>query len=211
MVSCPNKCNGIACSLKEGILPRCLILEIDGRIQSRGAVIVGINPGHSKPHERNYYVKNGQSYDRVIEYWNAYIRKRKYYSSLRSFVDQLGFRGPILWTELVKCENMRGVRSPPLQTFRICTKTYLRRELGLIPDNWPLIAVGGEVYKALAYRFPSRIVVGIPHPTGSYGYFSRLFDKNGELFRTFKLPFKELWDGKNGKAIWFNAKNRHIR
>ncbi|MCK4576519.1 hypothetical protein KAU34_08945 [candidate division WOR-3 bacterium] len=214
MVSCSNKCNGIACNLEEGILPRCLILEIDSHTQSGGVVIVGINPGHSKPYERNYYIKNGQSYDKVVEYWNAHIRKRKYYSSLRSFVNQLGFQGPILWTELVKCENMQEVRSPPLQTFRICTKTYLSRELDLIPDNsdnWPLIAVGREVYKALAYRFPTRIVVGIPHPTGSFGYFSKLFDRNGELLKIFKLPPEKLWDGKSGRAVWFDAKNGQIR
>lgn len=185
MVSCSNKCNGIACSLKKGILPRCLMLEIDSRTQSRGVVIVGINPGRSKPDEQNYYIKNGQSYDEVVEYWRVHICGLKYYSSLRSFVDQLGFRGPILWTELVKCENKRGVRIPPLQTFRICTKTYLSRELELIPDKWPLIAVGGEVYKALAYRFPTRIIVGIPHPTGSYGHFSKLFGKNDKLLETF--------------------------
>lgn len=211
MVSCSNKCNGIACNLEEGILPRCLILEIDSRTQSGGVVIVGINPGHSKSHERNYYIKNGQSYDKVVEYWNAHIRKRKYYSSLRSFVNQLGFQGHILWTELVKCENMRRVRSPPLQTFRICTKTYLSRELDLIPDNWPLIAVGGEVYKALAYRFPTRIVVGIPHPTGAFGLFPKLFDRNGELLKIFKLPPEKLWDGKSGRAVWFDAKNGQIR
>lgn len=212
MVSCSNKCDGIVCNLKEGILPRCLILENDSRTQSRGTIIVGINPGHSKQHERNYYIKNGQSYDKVAEYWNTYIRNRKYYSSLRSFVDQLGFRGPILWTELVKCENALEVKMPPLQTFRICTKTYLSAELRLVPDNWPLIAVGGEAYKALAYRFPNYIVIGIPHPTGSYGHFSKLFDENGKLFKTFKPPFKEeLWDGKSGRAIWFDAKNRHIR
>jgi hypothetical protein len=211
MVSCSNKCNGIVCSLKEGVLPRCLILEIDGRTQARGSVIVGINPGHSKPPERNYYIKNGQSYDKVVEYWNASIRNRKYYSWLRLLVDQLDFTGPILWTELIKCENMQGVRIPPLQTFRTCTRTYLSTELKLISNEWPLIAVGGEVYKALAYRFPSHIVIGIPHPTGSYGQFSSLFDKKRELLKAFRLPYEELWDGRSGKAIWFDATNRRTK
>lgn len=212
IVSCSNKCKDIACNLEKGILPRCLILEIDSRTQRRrGVVIVGINPGHSKSQEREYYKRNGQSYDKVVEYWNARIWKLKYYQSLRKFVNQLGFQGPILWTELVKCENTQGVKSPPLQTFRICTKTYLSRELDLIDEKWPLIAVGGEVYKALAYLFPTRIVVGIPHPTGSFGLFRKLFDRNDELLKIFKLPRKKLRDGKSGRAVWFDAKNGQIR
>ncbi|MFQ5788318.1 MAG: hypothetical protein ACE5H1_10115 [Thermodesulfobacteriota bacterium] len=39
-------------------------------------------------------------------------------------------------------------------------------------------AVGNEVFKILGYRFPERIVIGIPHITGSYGQFHKLFSKN---------------------------------
>jgi len=211
MVNCSNKCPGVAYNPQEGFLPRCLILEIDDRALDGGTVICGINPGNSNSHERSYYIENGKSYDKVKEYWKNHIQKRKYYSWLKRFVDQLGFSGPILWTELVKCSNAERGKMPPLQTFRVCTKTYLSAELGLIPNNWPLIAVGGEVYKALAYRFPNRIVIGTPHVTGAFGYFPKLFDKNGDLYHKFKLPCNELWDGKDGKAIWFDAKNRCIR
>jgi hypothetical protein len=210
MVKCHNQCNDILCRPQEGILPRCLILDIEGRTQSRGTVIVGINPGPSKPHERNYYIKEGQNYQNVLDYWEEYIRKRKYYHSLRSFVDQLGFDGPILWTELVKCENAPGIIKPTLQTFRICTNTYLREELKYVPAHWPIIAVGGEAYKALAYLFPHHIVIGIPHPSGSYGHFSKLFNTQDKLHKIFRPTFEELWDGKYGKAIWFDAIQKRI-
>ena len=211
MVNCSNKCPGTAYNPQEGFLPRCLILEIDDRALAGGTAIVGINPGNSNSHERSYYIKNGKSYDKVEEYWKNHIQKRKYYSWLKRFADQLGFSGPILWTELMKCENAERGKMPPLQTFRVCTKTFLSVEPGLIPDDWPLIAVGGEVYKALAYRFPNRIVIGIPHITGAYGYFFKLFDKNGDLSHNFKLSNDKLWDGNDGKAQWFDGKNGNIR
>lgn len=126
----------------------------------------------------------------------------KYYNSLRKLVNELGFTGPILWTELVKCESETPGELPPLQTFRDCTKIFLTEELKLIPENCPLIAVGKQVYNALAYRYPSRIVIGVPLPTGSYGHFPKLFDNSGKVVQTINPPFRELWDGISGKAVW---------
>lgn len=206
MVSCKNSCLGIALNLRKGIIPRCLIFETDGRKQNRGSVVVGINPGRSRADEQNFYVSTGQTYEQVVAYWKKQINKRRYYKWLEDLINQMDFSGPILWTELVKCESAVGGKIPPLQTFRICTKTYLSEELKSIPTNWPLIAVGREAYKALAYRYPNHIVVGVPHPTGSYGQFSKLFNKNKQLLSVLKPKFNELWDGKNGKAIWLDTR-----
>jgi hypothetical protein len=106
MMACSQRCKGIARNIREGILPRCLILEIKGRIGSKGSVIVGINAGRSKSAERKFYCSNGQNYEQVMEYWQQIISLRSYYIRLRNLVNQLGLNRPILWTELVKCENL---------------------------------------------------------------------------------------------------------
>lgn len=110
--------------------------------------------------------------------------KHSYYKFLRAFVNCVGYGGPILWTELVKCECNSADIVLPLQTFRICTDKYLKKELQAVPNDWPLIAVGREAHKALSYLFPEKSVLGVPHPTSSRGYFSKMFkkDTNREQF-----------------------------
>ena len=207
MVACNHRCPGIALDHRKGILPRCLILETGGREANKGSVIVGINPGRSKPHEQEFYCSNGQTYEQVIAYWQEYIGyHHRYYAKLRALVTELGFNGPILWTELVKCENTSAVSGlPPLQTFRTCTQTYLQKELQAVPSDWPLIAVGNESYKALAYIFASRTVIGVPHPTGSYGHFDNLFDTKDRLLPKVKILTRDIVSGEGGKAVWLTV------
>ncbi|MGH9364294.1 MAG: hypothetical protein ACRD1B_03385 [Thermoanaerobaculia bacterium] len=47
--------------------------------------------------------------------------------------------------------------------------TAVTRELESVPAEWPLVGVGAEPYKALAYLYPNRAVLGVPHPTGARG------------------------------------------
>lgn len=211
MLNCSQNCPGISLNQKNGILPRCLIFEArESTDLKNGCVIVGINPGHCKPDEREYYLGNGISYDSILEYWRQRISGCKYYMALRKFGEELGLIGPILWTELVKCENKQGLRELPLRTFRTCTMKYLSQELDIAPADWPLIAVGKEVYHALAYLYPKRILIGIPHPTGSYGHFKKLFNEEARLLEQFKQTFTQMkasfgslawFDGKKGRAI----------
>jgi hypothetical protein len=86
--------------------------------------------------------------------------------------------GPILWTELVKCENKTKGILPPLQTFRKCINIFLNEELEAVPEAWPLLAVGRETYKALAYIYSSKTIIGIPHPTSSRGHFQEMIKGN---------------------------------
>jgi hypothetical protein len=207
MVRCNIHCRGIALNHPEGILPRCLILETEGRAEGRGSVIVGINPGRSKPSEREFYRSNGQTYEQELIYWRNHIYNHRYYRRLRHFANELGFHGAILWTELVKCENESATSGqPPLQTFRTCTETYLKKELQAVPDDWPLIGVGTESYKALAYIFASRIVIGVPHPTGSYGQFPRLFDAENHLLPEITAQVENLSNGVRREAAWLSAR-----
>lgn len=207
LVRCNIHCRGIALNHSDGILPRCLILEAEGRAEGKGSVIVGINPGRSKAHEREFYRLNGQTYEQEIRYWQKFIARHPYYRRLRNFADEMGFNGPILWTELVKCENASAESGlPPLQTFRTCTETYLQRELQAVPRDWALIAVGTESYKALAYMFASRVVIGVPHPTGSRGQFARLFDQDKRLLPGVKAQTKNISNGGRGEAVWLSVK-----
>ena len=96
-------------------------------------------------------------------------------------VHALELKGPVLWTELVKCQSEPEVKELPVQTLRTCSGEFLRRELERLPENWPLFGVGWEAYKALAYLFSARTVIGVPHPTGSYGHFTALFEERRPL------------------------------
>ncbi len=112
-------------------------------------------------------------------------------------------QGPILWTELAKCEAKKATQIS-VQTLRTCMRIYLAEELKLVPQNWPIIAAGAEAYKALAYRFADHIVLGVPHPTGSHGQFTKLINDK-EMLTLMKSSLKQFLDGNREKAGWVNA------
>jgi hypothetical protein len=116
--------------------------------------------------------------------------------------DALGLEGRILWTELAKCESATG-KTVPLQTLRTCSATFLQRELKAVPEKWPLLAAGRETYKALAYQFPSRTILGVPHPTGSRGDFDALFE-NGLLLEAAKTKGVRTL-ASHGASFWLTA------
>lgn len=209
LVNCSFKCNGISCDQNKGIIPRCLVLEIDGRTKEKGCVIVGINPGIPRsPSEHNYYVSKGISYDSLLSYyWKRPkgIHNHPYYTRLGELANCLELTGPILWTELVKCESQERGKLPPVQTFRVCVEKFLNDELRSVPDDWPIIAVGREAYKAMAYLYPKRIVIGVPHPTSSRGYFSNLFDKNKNIKFHFRIHVSKLWENGRGLETWLGS------
>jgi hypothetical protein len=203
MVNCQENCEGIARDLSRGILPRCLFLEMQGSDLSKGTVIVGINPGQSDDEERAFYRQHGRAYVQVVKFWGTIKESNQYYAKLRNLARGFDLRGSILWTELVKCENAEKGKLPPLQTFRVCTRSFLNEELAAIPNDWPLIGIGREAYKALAYLYPNRTVIGVPHPTGSFGNFNELFEDNkvreGKLKDVCRVSIE-----KSGQAIWLS-------
>jgi len=217
MLKCTKYCPGILLDPENGVLPRCLVFENDGRGDIRkGCIIIGINPGHSSKYEREFYREKGKGYNGILNYWKnpnskrRPISERSYYKSLRRLADEFGLTGPILWTELVKCEKIKGVRSIPLQTYRTCIRYYLNKELSLAPENWPVIAASRRVYNALAYMYPKGNIIGVPHPTGPYAnkYFKHLFYKNTKLLKSVKKMFTRKMGMKFGRIFWLDGKRR---
>ena len=194
MVRCPNRCNGIANNPAAHILPRCLFWDAGNPCRSeqnnltgehdkdidkvqgqklKGAIVAGINPGRSSSTERNFYKTHKNSYASTVQWWEN--NTIAYYTRMRRLLCGLGYSGPVLWTEIAKCE--KASKSPvPEQTFRTCMELYLVNELKEVPSNWTIFAVGKTTYNALSFAFRTRAIVGVPHPTGSRGYFSNLFD-----------------------------------
>lgn len=181
MVACTENCSGINCSRAKGILPRCLYLEDDAHNSTEAAtVIIGINPGKSNPAEQSVY-KRSPEYKSVAKYWKENIKNTHlYYTRLRNFANELSCQSAFLWTELVKCEKKENFKIP-LQTYRICTNKYLRKELECVPQKSLLLAAGKETYRAASLLFPNRIVLGIPHP--SRNEFVGMFKGNGPVHR----------------------------
>jgi hypothetical protein len=208
MVACDHRCGGVSCDQLEGILPRCLILEIAGRSDGCGCAVVGINPGHARAAEIAYYKRKGTKYEVVVQYWRETIASFQYYVRLRKLMNAFGLNGPILWTELAKCENAPGTKFPPLKTLRDCTGRFLTQELEVIPLEWPLIGVGKEAYQSLAYRYPTKTVIGIPHPTGAYGdRFSRHLPE-GRLHSESNAAVRRIISNPPGELLWIGDVGR---
>jgi len=178
-----SKYSDIICNPEKGIVPRCLSYESEHRDpRKQGSVIVGLNPGSMKRfidvqnkiksfrnrndglfsyHKIDGYLKKRFMFDDI----NNKHKAHPYYRNLRNLVNQLKLDGPILWTEIVKCESkMRGKLS--VRTIRDDINRYLLKEIDATPTNWPLIGVGDEAYKILSYYFNKRLVIGVPHVTG---------------------------------------------
>lgn len=176
LVKCPLRCEGIVNSPEKGIIPRCLILE-ESNLNILGCIIVGINPGSAKRYEREAYMKNC-SYNQVLYIWQHRIRNLRYYKYSRGLAEKLGFRGAILWTEICKCEKRQKQKDIPIETIRKCINRYLIKELNAVEKTVgaqiPIIALGNTAYQILCLLFPNFFIIGVPHPTGSYGHFAEL-------------------------------------
>lgn len=214
LIRCKIGCSDINCSQEKGIIPRGLRFE-EGSRKGNGLIIVGLNPGHIKDDEREAYAdlhRRGKfTYDRVQEARKRVKEVRKkgsiYSKKLRDFANEVGFSGPILWTNLVKCENNKGTKSLSVQTKRVCVRTYLIEELKAAPGDWPVIAAGKEAFKALTYLCPNRVIIGIPHPTGGGRDFWRLLKKVGKkkwaVRKKYKKLVEEICTGSDHGAAWF--------
>ena len=200
LIRCGKQCNGIVNKPEEGIFPHCLILETDKRSRYNPCVIVGLNPGHASADERTYMNSN-RGYKSFISYWKDKKYNHPYYKNLRDLAEIVSLTGPILWTEIVKCECNKDTIPVPMHTISSCMKEYLFEELKKVDESWPLIGAGKKAYFALAYCYPGRTVIGVPHPTGSHGDFGS-FINNEALKETCRSSLKNPLIRYHNRAIW---------
>lgn len=205
LVLCDQPCEGIVCNRKTGQIPRCMYFETENRSGGLGAAVVGLNPGPASEVERKFYDQKGCSYASVVSWMRGdggahFGIRHRYYHRLKDLLGGLDLHGPILWTELAKCESAEKGKLPPLSTFRNCMNSFLQGEIEAIPPDWPLFGVGREAFTALAYRFVNRIVIGVPHPTGSRGGFRNLFDTERNLRHEVQQVAKKAFESTG--AVW---------
>ena len=206
VVRCTEACAGVVHDAAAGILPRCPIIE-RAECRERGCLVVATHPCRSKPQEQACYREKGPSYEVVTAYWQQNVDQIAYYKSLRQLFDLVSLTGPIIWSNLAKCENSSEVKgSIPLQTLRVCARHFLWKELEVTPQDWPAFGLGREAFKALAYLEPTRTVIGIPHPTGSSGQFRELFVNGrpgqGRLRDNVALALSDALANVTPVAVW---------
>ncbi|MEK7310231.1 MAG: hypothetical protein AAB038_05380 [Planctomycetota bacterium] len=212
LVKCKKQCEGVKHNLKKGIIPRCLWFDTFKSKNNKGCIVIGINPGIPKNEdERDFYKSKFTLYDKHLEWLKdrTYVYNKGesgYYTKLVNFIRSVGIKGPIHWTDLVKCQFKRkGRKLPPKDTISICTGKFLMKELKIIPRKWPIIAVATSVFKQVKNNH-EHSVIGIPHPTGSHGDFDGLIGSKKKLSEIKKLLSKSRKMFQ--QAQWFQGKSR---
>ncbi|MDD5474301.1 MAG: uracil-DNA glycosylase family protein [Candidatus Methanoperedens sp.] len=176
LVKCNLKCEGINNNPKEGIIPRCLMVEKGNG--SNSCIVVGLNPGKCNEDEKKYYLGHGIKYESLLRYFSeSNLKNIPYFKKTRDLITtQLGFKGDIVWTNLVKCECKGENGKIPIQTLRVCINRFLREEVK-ISNCSTIFALGNEAFKFCALGFPNHFIVGIPHPKARFGDFDKFNEK----------------------------------
>lgn len=210
LVRCNTSCKGVKHNQRQGILPRSLWLN--DREKNSGLVIIGINPGRAKKKERKCYRNHIQNkgnkslYNLTVRWLKGYFEwskprrehKSSYFTKLKILIEKIGFNGPILFTDLVKCQNKyKKKRFPPIETIRTCISKYLNKELD-ITSLWPIITLGKDVFNIIACRYLDRTIIGIPHISGAYG----ISMKHNAKFKEIEILLNKSRKGKI-TAKWY--------
>lgn len=207
---CTNRCDGAA-KRANGVIPRCLYLQPgntnskdSSTNQAAGAIVVGLNPGRSVLKERVLYkglLRQGEPlYAKTVEYLEVLFRTEHYYKATEGFVRSLcrslygeAWSGPLLWTELAKCELAEGQKHVPKDMATTCSRRFLSRELEAAPPEWPVFAIGRQAYDAACLMSPRRAVIGVPHTTGSWhGAFAQLCKASAKETKEAKVMVKHI-------------------
>ena len=199
-IHCPRKCEGVFSDVNGGILPRGLYFE-ERNENKIGCSIIGINPGSACEAEKRSY-NAATTYKEMDALWNDRIKSFSYFRRAVNVADNLGITGSIIWTDLVKCTSSQGTKTIPEQTFRNCSDLFLKRELDLIPLNWPIFALGRVTYSRLKKSQLDRAIIGIYHPYSAYN--SGYFKKMAEILEEAHLTYLELLYNGGEKEVWLS-------
>ena len=195
--------------------------------------IFGINPGRNLPFENLYYkeVINKLSTQRrnneeifkeihaawISEIFNGNDEEKlpylKYFVNLKQFLkgtsDLIGLSDttPLLWAEIVYCQNERNRNYPLAETIKKCVEKFMSDVLDLISGDL-IICLGKrsfEIMKKLSKgkkidrkdfpeiskKLDGKKILGVYHPSGQGGNFYRYFKKVNENERITKRELKE--------------------
>ena len=179
--ACTLSCAGVRCEPTLGIRPRGPLLS-RAASEMPGLLIVGMNPGRAEPRE----VEQLRLHETHAA-WNAWAQQQhlsgdnRYVDRLQRLVAALDVKGPVVWSNVAKCETTENARGVPLDTLRVCASRFLALELAAVPADWQIIAAGRDAFVALSYLAVHRSILGVPHPTGAYPAYRRLFDPTWRL------------------------------
>lgn len=195
LVGCKMNCVGIEKKLEKGIIPRCLVLE--QRKTGKGAIVVGLNPGKCPEEEREFFIKHSNDHKAFEKYFFQKISNISYFKRARNILSLLGYKGDILWTDLVKCqcEGKNGIL--PIQTMRVCISKFFKKEIENIFPKYTIFALGNKAFEFCSLSFPKHFVIGLPHTSGSFGTFVHLYKKVEENPEKYKKMISVKKD-KNG-------------
>ena len=208
IVQCPLRCNGVCNSPDTGILPRGLHYDESPTGASAGIIVCGLNPGRSSKKEQQYCLENGNSSEALRNYYALHSHEWPFFTRTRDFLAALGHTGPVVWTNIAKCEATKaskriGFVTHP-QTFRTCANRFLSREINGCPSSWLILAIGRDAFAALAYLFPSRRILGIPHPTGAYPHFRRMLLSNTSSGSNLTTRMQQYWFDEPNGSLWLS-------
>lgn len=184
LIGCRMDCAGIVNKPEKGIVPRCLVLE--QRNGGKGAIVVGLNPGKCPKEEMQFFMDNKNDPKAFEKYFFQKIKNISYFKRARNILSLLGYKGDILWTDLVKCQCSGENGILPVQTMRVCISKFFKKEIENVFPKYTIFALGNKAFEFCALSFPNHLVVGLPHTSGSYGTFVHLYlkvDKNPDKFK----------------------------
>ena len=199
--------DGIINKPSEGVIPRCLVIE--NRNGKEQCIIVGESPGQisnprykvskiEKEWHKKEFEKNGKiSYKSYKKCWEKHVKPAPYYKRLRNIVNQLGFAGSILWTDLIKCEKNKKT---PDKTFQECIENYLEKELKWFP-NLIIVAAGKDAFNKLKDIPTQKQIMGVYHPSQqNIRRFKTMFI-NGNIKGELREEIKLAWENNKNKNI----------
>jgi hypothetical protein len=184
LIGCRMGCAGIVNKPEKGIVPRCLVLE--QRNVGKGAIVVGLNPGKCQKEEMQFFMDNQNDPKAFEKYFFQKIKNISYFKRARNILSLLGFKGDILWTDLVKCQCVGENGIIPIQTMRVCISKFFKKEIESVFPRYTIFALGNKAFEFCSLSFPKHLVVGLPHTSGSFGTFVHLYqkvEKNPEKFQ----------------------------
>jgi hypothetical protein len=214
IIECHKNCEGMAIDRSNGEYPQSFFLEPPD-ISEVGIAIIGLNPGHARPMEKEFYrfaaeVRGNKTatYKDCVRAWHALSSPTSnYYERPRLFLEGLGLANEgKLWAEIAFCENGRDKKAgskknaqankPFEAALKRCSAQYLKRILEMISNEKYILCLGKQSFKMVRGKVESDtglknkglIIIGTYHPTGIMsGRFLRYF----EDFKKFKKRREE--------------------